>query len=471
MNHVFVDLHLRRLVSGLWLLTFVFAACNEVDSSSSTDMNDDLSAQLEILGYVNSVPVRAETAQLSGVTLHNEALADAGLNLSNPRHTRAASLLTMQGESIHTWAFENVDGASDRYQALLPRFQANTLEGWQHVELASNGDLFVIAAHHMLLRLDWDSKLVWKRDIAAHHDLSLGRGDRVLVIIDEMRRVETSAGPVSFLDAVIVELSAAGVEVERWSIFDALMSDPVRKEEIAERLVALVEPQSRWNRVAGRLKRVVLAPFSARARRESLIRDVVSGEEIGDPILVAALFNGRDEDVLHANSVQVLPADVPGLWSAGDLLVCVRNLDLLVTISRETGRLLWAWGDTDLQGPHHATFLPSGKILVFDNGVRRGHSRVVKVEPASENIVWEYEATPKESFFTSTRGGVQQLGNGNLLVTQTNAGRSFEITNQGRTVWEYYERLLDDPNSSKRKRAANYRMTRVDQEIAHSMLQ
>ena len=37
------------------------------------------------------------------------------------------------------------------------------------------------------------------------------------------------------------------------------------------------------------------------------------------------------------------------------------------------------------------TMLASGNVLVFDNGVWRGYSRVIEMEPATSEIVWSYQ--------------------------------------------------------------------------------
>jgi hypothetical protein len=45
---------------------------------------------------------------------------------------------------------------------------------------------------------------------------------------------------------------------------------------------------------------------------------------------------------------------------------------------------------------------------------------------------------------TSLRGKHQILPNGNLLVTQFEAGRLFEVDGNGEVVWEYVNRYDED---------------------------
>jgi hypothetical protein len=56
-------------------------------------------------------------------------------------------------------------------------------------------------------------------------------------------------------------------------------------------------------------------------------------------------------------------------------------------------------------------------------------------------------------------GGIEALPNGNVLITESERGRAFEITRDGDIVWEFYNPDIDE---SKRQRAAIYRVARID---------
>jgi hypothetical protein len=142
----------------------------------------------------------------------------------------------------------------------------------------------------------------------------------------------------------------------------------------------------------------------------------------------------------------------------GNVLFCSRYLDLIGVIDITQEELLWSWGKNELEGPHHPTLLDNGNIMVFDNGIRRKYSRIIEVDPRSRKIVWQYMADPPQSFFSKWGGASQRLPNGNILITETDKGRVFEITDGGDIVWEFYNTEI---NEEKKKRAPIYRMTRI----------
>ena len=87
--------------------------------------------------------------------------------------------------------------------------------------------------------------------------------------------------------------------------------------------------------------------------------------------------------------------------------------------------------------------------LVFDNRMaKRGGelirgSRILSVDPLIKEARVVYEATKQEPFYTYQMGKQQQLGNGNILISEPMAGRIFEVDQQGNTVWEYINRWSD----------------------------
>jgi outer membrane protein assembly factor BamB len=108
----------------------------------------------------------------------------------------------------------------------------------------------------------------------------------------------------------------------------------------------------------------------------------------------------------------------------------------------------------------------SGNILVFDNGVRRGASRVLEVNPHTGAVEWEYSADPPESFYTYEKGSAQRLPNGNTLICDGDNGRAFEVTPEGETVWEWL-----NPALRKGRRVQLYRIERIPPDRIEPLLE
>jgi hypothetical protein len=150
------------------------------------------------------------------------------------------------------------------------------------------------------------------------------------------------------------------------------------------------------------------------------------------------------ENRTHINSVQELP---PNPWfDAGDerfrpgnLLISARNLDALFIIDRQTSEIVWSL-DEGLEQQHEALmnaagFERPGFIQLFNNrpfSSRR--SQLLEVDPLDGTVAWDFTV---EGFFSATKGAQQALPNGNLLVVSSRGWRVFEITREGRLVWQW----------------------------------
>ena len=139
-----------------------------------------------------------------------------------------------------------------------------------------------------------------------------------------------------------------------------------------------------------------------------------------------------------------------------NVLVCSRHQDTVAILDWRTKELVWAWGQGVLSGPHDASWLANGHLLVFDNGLERGWSRVVEVDPATGEIVWQYRDEQPEGFFTLSRGSAQRLANGDTLIAESDRGRAFEVTPDGEIVWEYFSPHVNEQD----ERATIVRMKR-----------
>ena len=133
-------------------------------------------------------------------------------------------------------------------------------------------------------------------------------------------------------------------------------------------------------------------------------------------------------------------ANAPTALDDGNFLISFRSLSSVALVGRSSGEFVWKWGPGEISHQHHPTRLANGNILLLDNGChRRGlsYSRVIEVDPANSEVVWEYHGDPLTSFFTHFTGGADMLHSGNTLITEGNTGSIFEVTAASEVVWEY----------------------------------
>jgi hypothetical protein len=194
--------------------------------------------------------------------------------------------------------------------------------------------------------------------------------------------------------------------------------------------------------------------------------DAVAGREaVFPPQAVGVSDQGGAPwvDLFHSNALEWMREEelfgTHPLYSRQHVLVTFRNQDRIAIFDAAFATVIWSWGGKDLDGPHDAQLLPSGNILLFDNGLARGWSRAVEVDPRTRTIVWSWEAHPRLSFSTASKGSVQRLPNGNTLLAESDRGRAIEVSPSGDVVWEF----LCPHRVGTGERAAIVRMRWVDQ--------
>ena len=290
---------------------------------------------------------------------------------------------------------------------------------WARSVLLPSGELLVVGAEssqRYIMRLNWKGDVVWRRDLPAHHDIVCAPGNRFAVLTIEPRRLPAVSTDTDIRDDLVTIISNKGDVQEQRSLYDILSSRPELLDSIPT------------------------------TRREGLI------------------------DLFHANSVRWMThkhlVDKHAIYAPGNVIVCIRNQDLIVIFNWDTQELLWAWGQGTISGPHDAVVLEDGNILLFDNGLSRGWSRVIELDPLTRQIVWQYHAPDPRDFFTESRGANQRLPNGNTLITESDSGRAFEVTPQGEIVWEY---LVPHFNKEGR-RATIIRLYRYEPEFVEEII-
>lgn len=355
-----------------------------------------MAAQLAALGYVDEVTDELDPSR-SGVVHHDASRASPGVNVYCSVHGDRVHFLDMEGRELHTIALPDAGEGAD---CMLEPYGERS---------------FLALTQPRLRLLDFDSRVVWTSEEGPHHDVAVDAEGRIwtLLQLDGLLREKGHALPI--VDHALARLGPGGQ----------------------------LEWQLRLSELFGHA-----VPEPRLARMEQILRE--SGQS--SPAYIEA------SDVFHFNTVEVLDRDLP-VARRGDILLCARELDLVVIVDPETRAVVWSWGPGRLDGPHHPSLLPNGNLLIFDNGARRGWSRLIEVEPATGNIVWRYRGHPPPSFSSPVRGAAQALPNGNVLVTESTRGRVFEVTRDGAIVWTFL-----NPDFEEKKRQQIYRMQRVSLE-------
>ena len=351
----------------------------------------------------------------AGVTIYKPDKCYNGYTLYNSRQREEATLIDMNGYIVHCWSFP----------------QGYT---WHYAELFPNGHILAIIKEDynariggMLLELDWNSKLIWKMNIACHHDFDKLDNGNIMVLCREYV-VNDEIYPGILKSDCYLEVTPDKKIVWEW-----------HADQHALELEKFVD-----------IKFPLTAPELAR-----------STSNVYPPLPM---------DWAHTNTVEVLRdnplAEKDPRFKKGNIIFSMRNIDTIGIIDKETGKIIWAWGPGILDKQHIPTLLENGNILIYDNGSSRRNTKILELNPLKEKIVWEYKANPPESFFSNTQGSSQRLPNGNTFIANSNNGILFEVTPDGEIVWEYM-----NPDLSTNGRRMNlYRSLRYSSQFVEKLL-
>jgi hypothetical protein len=145
-------------------------------------------------------------------------------------------------------------------------------------------------------------------------------------------------------------------------------------------------------------------------------------------------------DVTHINDIEPLSSDYSDeypIFDTGDLLVSARNINLVFVVDPETGEVKWHVDGPFIQ-QHDPDYIGDGWVGVFDNsrGAPYG-SRILGFKPNTDSMKVLFQGEYLERFSTSHKGKWEMLGNGNMLLTEEEAGRVVEVSPKGKLVWEW----------------------------------
>lgn len=310
----------------------------------------------------------------------------------------SARLIDAMGNEVHRWqaSFRDVWPDARHVESWLP----DKFVYMRRAEALPGGDLLTLYESPVnsppgcgLAKLDRNSRVLWTFDANAHHDFCLDEQGAIYVLTNRLRRLgdadsqltETTTVPVVFEDRVTI-LTPAGEIIKHISVLDALLASPF---------------------FYGTMTHI-----------------------------------DHRGDITHNNTVnrigQTFAAQHEGV-EPGDLMLCLRNLNLVVALNPDSEQIVWAstgaWNH-----PHDPDPLENGNLLIFDNIVAFGTetgSRVVEYDPRRQRIVWSYEGQPQRRLRSEIRACQQALPDGRVLITESERGRILEVDRDGRVTWQY----------------------------------
>ena len=287
-------------------------------------------------------------------------------------------LIDMRGRVVHQWSMPYPPGL---YGVLLESgnlLYAGRVNDSPLANFEGGGGV--------LLEVDWDGNPVWKyEDKYMHHTFYRMKNGNTMVV---------KWVPVPDNIAAMVKGGLPGTEVEGVMWADAF-------QEIT------VEGKVAWEWLAH--------------------------EHLDPEVDYICPLCQRDEWT-HASACVVMPD--------GNILASFSKTHTVAIIDKGTGEVKWRWGRGEIAHQNDSVVLNSGNILIFDNDVHAspysmGFSRILEVNPESNEMVWSYEDELRTNFYSSIMSSCQRLPNGNTLICETTTGRIFEVSPKHDIVWEF----------------------------------
>jgi len=337
------------------------------------------------------------TFRVRGVVHHEPGKSLEGYTFYTSGHTSGALLIDMEGRVVHEW---NVPFSTAwERPSHVPFDVPDRFVYWRRAHLYPNGDVLALYVAggvtpwgYGLVKVDRDSNILWRFAEQTHHDLHVAADGTIYTLTHAWR--DTHRQPVAgaphlaktVMDDFVVRLSPEGEPLGRVGLLDAFAKSPYHH------LLTSI-PEDQW-------------------------------------------------DVLHTNTVKVLtPAFAAhhDFAEPGQVLLSFRNRDALALLDFGKGKITWA-SCGPYRRQHDPDPLDNGRILLFDNQGHAGPggpSRLIEFDPATQAIAWSYAGDDDHFFFSLLRSTQQLLPNGNVLVTESDRGRLFEMTRKGQFVWDY----------------------------------
>ena len=392
---------------------------------------------------------------------------------------RTVGLLMNEPESMVGYTL--LAGVANNYVHLIDHL-GRVAHSWQgenrisHARLLDNGNLLIGSGgsgdvYRDIAELDAESNVVWKYTHVdqLHHDfLSMPNGNVLMLARSRKTTEEAIAAGINpdiapsegmqydYLTEVRPTGSEGGEIVWEWSAWDYLAQDfDATKENY--RVIA--------------------------EHPELIDGNFTTGKYWDIDILAWMWINAIDYNP-ELEHIALSPRHYSELW------IIDRSASTEAAPTRaggnagKGGALLYRWGnprayrhgtvdDQRLFRQHHAHWIApglpgAGNILVFNNGYELGlgkeppfYSSIEEIVPPVDGYgyrrdprkpyppaepVWRYTAETPRDFYSRLVSSAQRLPNGNTLICEGMSGNVFQVTPDGKTVWQYvYPMDIDTP--------------------------
>ena len=423
-----------------------------------------------------------------GLTLTSKGLADGYIMFAVP-NSPSMYLINRKGEVVHEWkgnygvfaAYLNDDG-SIVGSALDPDFPVFGFGG----------------PFGRIQKITWDNKMLWNYEYAneehiVHHDFTVMPNGNILALAYEAKSYDEAlakgrkpelipkSGPwLEKIMEIVPNGKTGGTIVWEWHVADHLIQDnekakanygnPGDHPELLDfnRGVPLPKPIS----------------------QDSV--DILIAKDRAEPNTTA---DNRGADIYHFNAIKY-NADLDQVVFSSPTLNEIFIIDHGTTTKEAAshaggkrgkgGDFLYRWGNPKnyqrgdstnqkLFGQHDVRWIEKGNpgegnLTLFNNDISGrkdslNYSAVLEITPpmdqngnyvmekgkpfGPEKPTWTYTAPDSLSFFSSFISGAHRIKNGNTFINEGAKARFFEVTQEGKIVWEYlnpYRGEIRKPN-------------------------
>ena len=158
-----------------------------------------------------------------------------------------------------------------------------------------------------------------------------------------------------------------------------------------------------------------------------------------------------EKDPIHLNDIQPVNFD-SDYWKKGDLFLSVRNQSMIILYRPSSNKIIWK-GIGPFLRQHDVDIMDGYRISIFNNRYTNNVLKKKRVDGNNEVIIYDFKTGKYSSYMqkslsaldvrTVTEGTSQILPNGDMLIEESNFGRTLYFNADGSLAWSHYNRAKD----------------------------